>query len=91
MLTAKDIDISDKKDSLLAMVNPEIIESEGQDEHEEGCLSVPGVYANVERPKIITFSYTNLKGKRVTGQNDGVFARILQHEIDHLDGNRRRV
>ena len=80
------IDISDKKDSLLAMVNPEIISSEGLDEHEEGCLSVPGVYAPVKRYKKIRVRALDKDGNSFELDAEGLLGVCIQHEIDHLDG-----
>ncbi|MEZ4812687.1 MAG: peptide deformylase [Caldisericia bacterium] len=73
-------------DENFVLINPEITDVKQPIEFQEGCLSVPGVYSNVSRPKIVSYTYTNLKGKKVCGSDDGVFARVLQHEIDHLDG-----
>ena len=80
------VDISDKKDSLLAMVNPEIISSEGEDEHEEGCLSVPGVYAPVKRYKKIRVQALDKDGNSFELDAEGLLGVCIQHEIDHLDG-----
>ena len=80
------VDISDKKDSLLAMVNPEIISSEGEDEHEEGCLSVPGVYAPVKRYKKIRVRALDKDGNSFELDAEGLLGVCIQHEIDHLDG-----
>ena len=80
------VDISESKDSLLAMVNPEIIESEGQDEHEEGCLSVPGVYAPVKRYENIRVRALDKQGKPFELDAGGLLGVCIQHEIDHLDG-----
>ncbi|HOO96802.1 MAG TPA: peptide deformylase [Caldisericia bacterium] len=68
------------------LINPEIIEGDNPHIFKEGCLSVPGIWANIIRPKRVKFRYTNLRGKQVEGEDDGFFARVLQHEIDHLDG-----
>jgi peptide deformylase len=80
------VDISESKDSLLAMVNPEIIESEGQDEHEEGCLSVPGVYATVKRYENIRVRALDKQGNPFELDAGGLLGVCIQHEIDHLDG-----
>ncbi|MCC7408922.1 MAG: peptide deformylase [Phycisphaeraceae bacterium] len=55
-------------------------------EHEEGCLSIPEVRANILRPKVITITATDLDGGRFTLTNDDLAARVWQHEYDHLDG-----
>lgn len=80
------IDISDNSDDLLVLINPEIIGGMGNQVYEEGCLSVPEVYAKVTRAEEITFRYLNLEGKSVTQNADGLLAVCVQHEIDHLDG-----
>ena len=80
------VDISDKKDSLLAMVNPEIIASEGEDEHEEGCLSVPGIYAPVRRSEKIRVRALDKNGNPFELDAEGLLGVCIQHEIDHLDG-----
>lgn len=70
----------------LVMINPRITNFTGEAEMQEGCLSVPGLYAKVIRATTVSFEYINLKGKKVVGNDNGIFARVLQHEIDHLDG-----
>ena len=55
-------------------------------EHEEGCLSLPGIYAPVRRPEKVTMVAFNLAGEEVRLELDGLLARAAQHEIDHLDG-----
>lgn len=68
------------------LINPEIVSSRGFQEGEEGCLSVPGFFANVRRKNHVRVSALNRKGKRFTIDADGMLSRVLQHEIDHLDG-----
>ncbi|MFW2438847.1 MAG: peptide deformylase [Arenicellales bacterium] len=80
------IDISDSKDSLLVMVNPEIIKAEGCTEHEEGCLSVPGIYAQVSRGEKIHVRALDQDGKPFELTAEGLLGVCIQHEIDHLDG-----
>src|SRR5690606_33544561 len=58
----------------------------GTAEAEEGCLSLPGLYAPVRRPETVRLNAYNLKGEEVTMDLNGLFARAVQHEIDHLDG-----
>jgi len=67
-------------------INPEIISQEGEELGLEGCLSLPGIAAEVNRAKKITFKAMNLQGKQITMEADSFFARIIQHEIDHLNG-----
>lgn len=80
------VDISDSKDSLLAMINPEIISSSGLAEHEEGCLSVPGVYAQINRCETIRVRALDRAGKPFELEADGLLGICIQHEIDHLEG-----
>ena len=80
------VDISESKDSLLAMVNPEVISSSGLAEHEEGCLSVPGVYAQVNRCENIRVRAQDQHGELFEMDADGLLGICIQHEIDHLDG-----
>jgi peptide deformylase len=81
------IDLSEKRDSLQVFINPEIIQSGGElTLHEEGCLSVPGIFDNVERPGVITVQALNAQGERFTLEAEGLLAVCLQHEIDHLNG-----
>ena len=74
------------KDAEYAFINPVLKGGKGQVEGEEGCLSIPGVLAPVMRKEKITIEAYNLKGEQFVGELDGFFARIVQHEIDHLDG-----
>ncbi|MFH1619267.1 MAG: peptide deformylase [bacterium] len=70
----------------LVLINPEIKEKSGVVREEEGCLSFPGLFARIKRHEKVTIAFLNEKGfpSEVSGQ--GLFARALQHEIDHLDG-----
>lgn len=71
----------------IVIVNPEILErSHDTWVYEEGCLSIPGVRGDVTRPLTIRFRYQDIEGKEHLAEAEGMFARILQHEIDHLDG-----
>ncbi len=81
------IDISDTRDELRVFINPEILRaSEESKVYEEGCLSVPGIYDEVERPDRVTVKALDLQGEPFTLEADGVLAVCIQHEIDHLDG-----
>lgn len=71
---------------LYAVVNPEIVRAEGEDEAEEGCLSIPGWYGLVKRAEYVTVKGQDKKGKPLRIKADGLLARVFQHEIDHLDG-----
>ena len=71
----------------LVLVNPEIISaSEERCTREEGCLSCPDIYAPIERPSVITVTYLDQKGVPSTLRAEGLLARCIQHEIDHLNG-----
>jgi peptide deformylase len=67
-------------------LNPVVTSRKGMAEGEEGCLSIPGLYAQVKRPERVTLNAYNLSGEEVNLELDGLFARAVQHEIDHLDG-----
>ncbi len=67
-------------------INPVILRSEGSCKMEEGCLSVPGIFEVVSRPEAVEVEYTDITGDRKTGFFDGLLARVIQHENDHLDG-----
>ncbi len=69
------------------LINPEIIwRSDDPSLYEEGCLSIPEYYAEVERPARVRFHYLDREGKRQEREADGLLATVVQHEIDHLDG-----
>jgi peptide deformylase len=71
----------------LVVINPEIVErSSEKDKAEEGCLSIPDIYADVERPKDVVVRAMDLEGKEYEIEATELLARCLQHEIDHLDG-----
>jgi peptide deformylase len=74
------------EDSPLIVINPVIVDSRGQQVEEEGCLSVPGTYAEVSRPSELTVTGVGLDEKEITIQAKGVLSRVLAHEIDHLNG-----
>jgi peptide deformylase len=67
-------------------INPVLSGGRGQEEDEEGCLSIPGLYAPVTRNETIKIQAYDLDGNEVVGEVNGLMARILQHETDHLDG-----
>ena len=70
----------------LVVINPEILETSGKAKAEEGCLSIPDIYADVERPKDVAIRAMDLDGNTYELQATELLARCLQHEIDHLDG-----
>ena len=80
------IDISETRDQLVVLVNPELIAASGEAEREEGCLSVPGVYEKVRRAERITVRALDAEGNAYTREADGLLALCLQHEMDHLEG-----
>ena len=80
------VDTSENKDSLRAFVNPQIIASEGSEESEEGCLSVPDIYALVSRAEKIRVQALDRNGDSFELDADDMLAVCIQHEIDHLDG-----
>lgn len=80
------IDCNPRELMPLYFCNPEIIENEGSCEYREGCLSVKDFYANVTRPRNITAKYQDCEGAWHTLECDGILARCMQHEFDHLDG-----
>ncbi|WP_292759454.1 peptide deformylase, partial [Methylophaga sp. UBA2689] len=80
------IDVSEDKSSPLFLINPELIETEGEREFEEGCLSVPEAYETVIRADTIRVRALNLQGETFEMDADGILATCIQHEIDHLEG-----
>ena len=80
------MDLSEERDQPRVFINPEILATEGTEEGQEGCLSVPGFYEIVQRAKLVTFRYQELDGSQVNANADGLLAICLQHEIDHLNG-----
>lgn len=80
------VDVSETHDDLRVLINPEIIAHSGFSVHEEGCLSVPGIYEKVERPDKVTVRALNERGEPFTLAADGLLATCIQHEMDHLLG-----
>ena len=80
------IDASETRDQLLTLINPEILEQDGLQVCEEGCLSVPGIYDKVARAEHVVVRYLDLDGAEQTIEAVGLLAVCLQHEIDHLQG-----
>ncbi len=74
------------KENTLEMINPVIIEKDGSEKFQEGCLSVPGIYEDVERAKHVKVEYFDRFGEKHTIEDDDFLAIAMQHEIDHLDG-----
>ncbi|WP_018233244.1 peptide deformylase [Thioalkalivibrio thiocyanodenitrificans] len=80
------IDISENRDAPLVLINPEILSREGEEEMEEGCLSVPGYYETVRRADRVRVRALNRDGEVCEMDADGLLAVCIQHEMDHLDG-----
>jgi peptide deformylase len=80
------IDVSDTRDQLLVLINPQILEKDGEQVLEEGCLSVPGVYDEVTRAAHIRVRALDRDGQPFEMEATGLLATCIQHEIDHLDG-----
>ena len=80
------VDISEERNQPLALVNPEILEKHGEEQMEEGCLSVPGIYEPVQRAESVRVTALDRDGKSFEMDVDGLLAVCIQHEIDHLDG-----
>ncbi|HHY60242.1 MAG TPA: peptide deformylase [Clostridia bacterium] len=82
----KRVVVVDVGDGLLELVNPEIVEQEGEEIAVEGCLSIPGRQGNVKRASRVKVRYQDRYGNEQWVEGEGLLARALQHEIDHLDG-----
>lgn len=82
----KKICVIDIGEGLYEIINPEILEQSGEQTGNEGCLSVPGKAGEVTRPNYVKVEYTNRDGERITVEGEGLLARALCHEIDHLSG-----
>ena len=80
------IDVSEDRSRPMVFVNPEIVASEGGQVYQEGCLSVPGIYADVTRADTITVRYLDRQGQPQELATDGLLAVCIQHEMDHLVG-----
>ena len=79
------IDLHDGKNKL-ELVNPEIVSSDGRQLGDEGCLSAPGEWGRVERPMRVIVKALDRTGREITVKGDGLLARAICHEVDHLDG-----
>ena len=82
----KRIIVLDVGDGVIELINPKIIEMEGEQIETEGCLSIPGVSGDVKRPEFVKVRGLNRLGKAIVIEGDDLLARALCHEIDHLDG-----
>ena len=81
-----DISLKDEDPELIELINPEITSFRGKQVGEEGCLSVPSLVGNVRRNKDIVVKGLDRRGKEISFEASDLLARVLQHEIDHLDG-----
>jgi peptide deformylase len=80
------IDLSETRDQLLVLINPEIVAAAGEQECEEGCLSVPGIYEKVKRAERVTVKALDGDGRPFALEAEGLLAVCIQHEMDHLKG-----
>ena len=80
------VDVSERRDSLVVLVNPEIVEATGVSDIEEGCLSLPGIYELVERAERVKVRAFDQNGNPFTLEAQGLLAVCIQHEMDHLKG-----
>ncbi len=80
------IDVSEEHDAPLVFINPEIRARQGEQVYQEGCLSVPGIYADVSRADVVTVHAHGRDGQPFELQAEGLLAVCIQHELDHLDG-----
>ncbi len=80
------IDISEEKNEPQVFINPDIVARDGEQVYQEGCLSVPGIFADVTRANAITVRFVDRQGQARELQADGLLAVCIQHEMDHLEG-----
>jgi peptide deformylase len=85
-LITVDLSVGENPEELLIVINPRIVDTEGYEISEEGCLSVPGYSLPIKRNARISLQGTLLDGSDLNAEFDGLKARVLQHEIDHLNG-----
>jgi len=80
------IDVSEEHNDLKVLINPVLLNAEGEEESEEGCLSVPGIYEKVTRAERVVVKALDENGKEFKLEADGLLAVCIQHEMDHLQG-----
>lgn len=85
-LITADLSVGEKKEDLIILINPEITDLEGEVLEEEGCLSIPGINEKVTRPFRVNVKGMDLKGNERNIEAIGLLARVLCHEIDHING-----
>ena len=78
--------LADAGQKPIFIVNPEIVETKAEETFEEGCLSIPGTFIQIIRPSAITIKGYDLEGKEIQFKAKDLLARVIQHEVDHLDG-----
>jgi len=83
---SKRLIVAEIEGKVIKLANPEIIEAKGIDKMKEGCLSVPDTIVDIERPCEVFIKGLNEKGDKVEIKTEGLLARVLQHEVEHLDG-----
>ena len=81
-----DVGVDEEEHNIIEFINPKIIETEGNQQEVEGCLSVPGKYGITDRPMVVTVEATDRNGERFIYTGSELFGRCLCHEYDHLDG-----
>lgn len=81
-----DVGLKEEGSGLIVLINPEIISVHGEIEEEEGCLSVPDYKAQIKRAEIITVRGLDKEGREIEIESTSLLARVIQHEIDHLNG-----
>ena len=80
------MDVSEERNAPRCLINPEILQADGEEESDEGCLSVPGFYESVIRAEHIRVRANDMEGETIEFESDGVEAVCIQHEMDHLEG-----
>jgi peptide deformylase len=85
-LITVDLSVGEKPEELIILVNPELLDAEGDSVLEEGCLSVPGIHEKVHRPARVRIRGIDLGGEERTFEAEGLLARVFCHEIDHING-----
>lgn len=85
-LSVIDLSMGENKDDQIVLINPEILELEGNETGDEGCLSFPGISVTINRAAKIFLKNFDINGNEIRQEIDGFLARVIQHEIDHLDG-----
>jgi peptide deformylase len=83
---SKRVIVAEVGEQLHVLVDPKIVTAQGEDVASEGCISIPGVVADVPRAARVVVKGKNRKGRGITINAEGLLARVLQHEVDHLDG-----